>query len=85
MKIASFEQAGQRRLGLVMGDRIHPLPAGTDIFKILTEASAVSRCESPVPLDSVRLLPPVEPAAIRDFIAFEQKAKTPPRHSAHTS
>ena len=72
MKIASFDRAGERRLGLVIDDGVHPLPAGTDIFKILTEASVLSRCESPMPLDSVRLLPPVEPAAIRDFITFEQ-------------
>ncbi len=72
MKIAAFDRAGQRRHGLVVGDRIHPLPHGTDIFKALAEDSALSRCESPMPLDSVRLLPPVKPVAIRDFITFEQ-------------
>jgi 2-keto-4-pentenoate hydratase/2-oxohepta-3-ene-1,7-dioic acid hydratase in catechol pathway len=72
MKIAAFDRAGQRRHGLVIEDRVHTLPAGTDIFNVLNESSALSRCESPVPLDSVRLLPPVEPVAIRDFITFEQ-------------
>ena len=72
MKIATFDRAGQRRHGLVVGDRIHPLPYGSDNFKVLAETSELSRCESPMPLDSVRLLPPVEPAAIRDFITFEQ-------------
>ena len=72
MKIAAFGRDGLRRHGLVMGDRIHPLPDGTDIFKVPAEASVLSRCEGPVPLDSVRLLPPVEPVAIRDFITFEQ-------------
>jgi 2-keto-4-pentenoate hydratase/2-oxohepta-3-ene-1,7-dioic acid hydratase in catechol pathway len=72
MKIAAFDRAGQRRHGLVIDDQIHPLPANTDIFKILTEDSLLSRCETPMPLASVRLMPPVEPVAIRDFIAFEQ-------------
>src|SRR5581483_7312467 len=72
MKIAAFERAGQRCTGIVADNEIHPLPAGTDIFKILNDDSVLSRCGTPVPLDSVRLLPPVQPAAIRDFITFEQ-------------
>jgi 2-keto-4-pentenoate hydratase/2-oxohepta-3-ene-1,7-dioic acid hydratase in catechol pathway len=72
MKIAAFERAGQRRHGLVIDDQVHPLPANTDIFKMLTEDSVPSRGEKPVPLNSVRLLPPVQPVAIRDFITFEQ-------------
>ena len=72
MKIAAFEIAGQRRNGLVIDTRLHPLPDHTDIFKILQETSLLGRCEKPIPLDSVRLLPPVQPIAIRDFITFEQ-------------
>src|SRR3989475_12894925 len=72
MKIAAFDRAGQRRYGIVIDDQVHPLPANTDIFKVLTEDSVLERCESPVPLNAVRLLPTVQPIAIRDFITFEQ-------------
>src|SRR5262245_60850325 len=74
MKIAAFSQAGQRRHGLVFDKQIYKLPDQTDIFKVLHEDSVLDRCESPVPLNSVRLLPPIEPIAIRDFITFEQHA-----------
>jgi 2-keto-4-pentenoate hydratase/2-oxohepta-3-ene-1,7-dioic acid hydratase in catechol pathway len=72
MKIAAFDRAGQRREGIVIDDQIHPLPTDTDIFKILNNDSVLSSCENPVSLESARLLPPVQPRAIRDFITFEQ-------------
>jgi len=72
MKIAAFDIAGQRRNGMVVNDEIHPFPANTNIFEILTGKSEWSRCEKPISRDSVRLLPPVQPPAIRDFITFEQ-------------
>ena len=39
MKIAAFDLAGRRRHGLVIDGQVHPLPANTDIFKILAEDS----------------------------------------------
>lgn len=75
MKIAAFEDRGQRRHGIVIDNLLHALPPGTDItdiFKILTEASMPEHSDRAVTLDSVRLLPPVQPIAIRDFITFEQ-------------
>jgi 2-keto-4-pentenoate hydratase/2-oxohepta-3-ene-1,7-dioic acid hydratase in catechol pathway len=72
MRIAVFEVARRRRHGLVIGTQLHPLPDQTDILKILNDDSLLNSCEPPVPLHSVRLLPPVQPFAIRDFITFEQ-------------
>src|SRR5262245_50901382 len=72
MKIAAFDHPGQRRHGLVVGNELHPLPPDIGIFEVLAEDSVLERCGRPVPLDSVRLLPPVQPVAIRDFITFEQ-------------
>ena len=72
MKIAAFERERQRCHGLVIGDQIHSLPGNVDIFKILNEDSVLRHCEGSLPMDSVRLLPPVQPGAIRDFITFEQ-------------
>ena len=72
MKIAAFDNFGVRRHGLVVDDELHPLPENTNIFEILSDKAVLSRCDSPISLGSVRLLPPVEPIAIRDFITFEQ-------------
>jgi 2-keto-4-pentenoate hydratase/2-oxohepta-3-ene-1,7-dioic acid hydratase in catechol pathway len=72
MKIAAFDSAGRRRQGLVIDDQIHPLPENTNIFEILSGQTAPAQTERPIPLSSLRVLPPVEPIAIRDFITFEQ-------------
>jgi 2-keto-4-pentenoate hydratase/2-oxohepta-3-ene-1,7-dioic acid hydratase in catechol pathway len=72
LKIAAFDVAGQRRHALVIGTQLHPLPDHTDIFKMLHEDAVLARCEQPIPLHSVRLQPPVQPFAIRDFITFER-------------
>jgi len=72
MKIAAFERGGKRNHGVVVADLIHPLRLNTDIFEILAAGSGIKLSETPVPLNSVRLLPTVQPGAIRDFITFEQ-------------
>ena len=72
MKIVAFDTAGRRRHGLVVEDEILPLPENTNVFDILSDKTALARCERPIPLSSLRLLPPVQPTAIRDFITFEQ-------------
>jgi len=72
MKIAAFERDGERIHGLVVADHVHPLPASTDIFNIAADGATPSVSREPVPLNSVRLLPMVQPGAIRDFITFEQ-------------
>jgi 2-keto-4-pentenoate hydratase/2-oxohepta-3-ene-1,7-dioic acid hydratase in catechol pathway len=72
MKIAAFDVDGKRLHGIVIGTQLHPLPDTTDIFKMPQEDSLLVGCDRPIPLHSVRLLPPVRPFAIRDFITFEQ-------------
>jgi len=69
MKIAAFERARKRRHGLVIDDALYPLPAYTDIFKILSEESVLNRCEARLPLDSIRLLPPVQLVPINPLTA----------------
>jgi 2-keto-4-pentenoate hydratase/2-oxohepta-3-ene-1,7-dioic acid hydratase in catechol pathway len=76
MKIAAFEADGERRHGVVIADELLPLPAGTDLFALLDggpdERSVLSRCSAPVPLARVRLLAPVQPPTVRDFVTFEE-------------
>jgi 2-keto-4-pentenoate hydratase/2-oxohepta-3-ene-1,7-dioic acid hydratase in catechol pathway len=76
MKFAALHIDGQYRQALVHDDLLHPLPAGTDLFELLAahpgEDEVLSRCAAPVALAGQRLLPPVRPTSIRDFITFEQ-------------
>jgi 2-keto-4-pentenoate hydratase/2-oxohepta-3-ene-1,7-dioic acid hydratase in catechol pathway len=76
VKFAALLLDGHYRQALVRDDRLHPLPAGTDLFEMLaakpSEEEVLSRCAAPVALDGHRLLPPVRPASIRDFMVFEQ-------------
>ncbi|MEV4316059.1 fumarylacetoacetate hydrolase family protein [Actinocrispum sp. NPDC049592] len=72
MKFAAISIDGRYRHALVHEDLLHPLPAGTDLFPVLTAPpdQVLARCEKPVAPQ--RLLPPVRPPSIRDFITFEK-------------
>lgn len=83
MRIAAFLLDGTRRAGVVSGDAghhtVHPLPEGTDVLAVLAAdpaARAVVDAEARemvgIPLADVRLLAPVRPGAMRDFLTFEQ-------------
>jgi 2-keto-4-pentenoate hydratase/2-oxohepta-3-ene-1,7-dioic acid hydratase in catechol pathway len=79
VRLATYEQGGQLRAGVVVDDLVHPLPAGTtvlDLVRLGLEAAleqgrrAVDRGAG-LPLDGLRLAPPLEPPSVRDFMAFE--------------
>jgi 2-keto-4-pentenoate hydratase/2-oxohepta-3-ene-1,7-dioic acid hydratase in catechol pathway len=76
MRIAAFDSDGERRHGVVVVDELLPLPAGTDLFALLDgkpdERSVLTQCAYPVPLAQVRLLAPVQPPTVRDFVTFEE-------------
>jgi 2-keto-4-pentenoate hydratase/2-oxohepta-3-ene-1,7-dioic acid hydratase in catechol pathway len=76
MRLAAFDDGGARRHGLVVGDDVHPLPPGIDLFAVLDDVSDQDRmltaCAAPVPLSEVRLLAPVLPPTVRDFVTFEE-------------
>jgi 2-keto-4-pentenoate hydratase/2-oxohepta-3-ene-1,7-dioic acid hydratase in catechol pathway len=81
MKIAAFDDGGHRRLGAVDtgDDVIWAFPADTGVLGLLAAApeersrllAAARRAGAPVPLASARLLAPLTPPTIRDFVAFE--------------
>ena len=79
MRFVTVEVGGDVRAGVVDDDGVHLLPPATSILGLVERglatalqvgARAVS--EPAVPLDLVRLLPPLSPPTVRDFVAFEE-------------
>jgi len=65
--------------GVVDGDHLHPMPSvGTMLDLVRTglpaarSAGEAALSAPAIPLGSVRLLPPLQPPTIRDFVAFEE-------------
>jgi 2-keto-4-pentenoate hydratase/2-oxohepta-3-ene-1,7-dioic acid hydratase in catechol pathway len=75
MRLATYLYHGAERAGIVDGELIRPLPPGVTVLGLLEAgtllAAAPARGLSPVQLAEVRLLPPLHPASIRDFVGFE--------------
>jgi 2-keto-4-pentenoate hydratase/2-oxohepta-3-ene-1,7-dioic acid hydratase in catechol pathway len=80
VKIASWVHDGRSWSGFVDGDRVFALPFGTttlDLVKTGLAAALVTGRElvasgASVPTEDVVLLPPLQPPAMRDFVAFEE-------------
>lgn len=79
MRFATFEHDGMVAAGVVDGRLVHRLPAGATVLDLVrgglpaalaTGAAALAR--PGVPVDRVRLLPPLNPPTVRDFVAFEE-------------
>ncbi|WP_033318232.1 fumarylacetoacetate hydrolase family protein [Streptomyces yerevanensis] len=68
MRIATYLYEGRRHCGVVEGAVVRALPDGTSPL----DASGVRPVGPAVPLTDVRLLPPLEPPTIRDFVTFEE-------------
>src|SRR6266581_4951927 len=81
MRIAAYELAGAQRLGLLDSHAgrhvIRPLPAGLAVLDLLAadkpgrRAAEAAATAPPVRLSEVRLLPPLQPPSLRDFVSFE--------------
>ena len=63
------------------GERVFPFPGGQSALDAVTlgldgllqlGSQALAHAEQAVPLGDVRLLPPLQPPTIRDFVAFEE-------------
>lgn len=85
MKLATFARGGARRVGLVeVGDdpgsgRVYPFGVGLTMrdvidagFDAAARLAQRARESEPVQLESVRLLPPLRPASVRDCVAFAE-------------
>src|SRR5262249_49204503 len=74
-RFATYEHQGVERAALLDGDLLRPLPPGVTVRGLVESGgllTAEPSDEAPVPLNEVRLLPPLRPASIRDFVAVEQ-------------
>jgi len=67
------------RAGVVSEAGVHPLPADVTVLDLVRAglpaalaAGARALDEAAVPLAAVRLLPPLAPPTVRDFVAFEE-------------
>ncbi|WP_143219682.1 fumarylacetoacetate hydrolase family protein [Actinomadura sp. CNU-125] len=78
MRLATFEHAGRVRCGVVGPEGIRPFPDGTRLIDLLGVLGPSGPGGPPAPdgppvaFADVRLLPPVEPPSVRDFVAFEE-------------
>ncbi len=83
MRFATYSLGGAARAGVVSGSgadaTLHPLPAGVTVLDLVTaglpaalKAGAAALSEAGVPVADVRLLPPLNPPTVRDFVAFEE-------------
>ncbi|SNS45506.1 2-keto-4-pentenoate hydratase/2-oxohepta-3-ene-1,7-dioic acid hydratase (catechol pathway) [Geodermatophilus saharensis] len=79
MRFATWEAGGAVSAGVVSDAGLHPLPEGTTVLDLVRAglpaalAAGEEALRGPaVPLDAVRLLPPLEAPTVRDFVAFEE-------------
>src|SRR5579859_4974395 len=79
MRFATFSDGGRARAAVVSAAGLHPLADGMTVLQLaragLPDALAAGRAAlggPAVPLAEVRLLPPLDPPTIRDFVAFEE-------------
>lgn len=77
MRFATYEYQGAERAGVVNEGVIHPLPEGVTLLSLIDSETlheagerALEGPAGPAEED-VRLLPPVHPRSIRDFVGFE--------------
>ncbi|GAA4127043.1 fumarylacetoacetate hydrolase family protein [Actinomadura keratinilytica] len=79
MRFATWDDGNAVTAGVVGDEGLHPLPPDTAVLDLVgaglpaaIEAGTQALSRPPVPLADVRLLPPLQPTAIRDFVAFEE-------------
>ena len=81
MRIATVAHEGAARAGVVVGEsgeeRVHLLGGTATVLDLLragdlTAAGRDASTSRPVALHTVRLLAPLEPPTVRDFVAFEE-------------
>ena len=80
MRFASYSHGGgPARAGVVSDTGVHPLSPNESVLDLVRAGlpaamAAGTRAlgEPAVPLEAVRLLPPLAPPTIRDFVAFEE-------------
>jgi 2-keto-4-pentenoate hydratase/2-oxohepta-3-ene-1,7-dioic acid hydratase in catechol pathway len=79
MRFATWDDGGVVTAGVVGVHGLHALPADVTVLDLVRaglptalETGLTALSAPPVPLAEVRLLPPLQPPTIRDFVAFEE-------------
>jgi 2-keto-4-pentenoate hydratase/2-oxohepta-3-ene-1,7-dioic acid hydratase in catechol pathway len=79
MKLATWDDGGVVTAGVVGEHGLHALPPDITVLDLVRaglptalDAGLAALSAPPVPLAEVRLLPPLEPPTVRDFVAFEE-------------
>ena len=80
MKFATCRSDGPPRVGVVLDDRVHPIPDVADMLDLVRaglpaalRAGERALADGPaLPLAGLSLQAPLKPASIRDFVAFEE-------------
>src|SRR6201989_1881889 len=79
MRFATWEHGGTVPAGVVGEHGLHALPPDVTVLDLVRaglpaalDAGGAAFSAPPVPLDAVRLLPPLQAPTVRDFVAFEE-------------
>src|SRR3954469_18099773 len=79
MKFATWTDGGVVTAGVVGEHGLHALPADVTVLDLVRaglpaalEAGTAALSAPPVPVDTVRLLPPLQAPTVRDYVAFEE-------------
>lgn len=79
MRFATYEQDGHVHAGVAADDGLHALPDGTTVLDLVRAGlpaaldAGTEALRGPViQVGSVRLLPPLSPPTVRDFVTFEE-------------
>jgi 2-keto-4-pentenoate hydratase/2-oxohepta-3-ene-1,7-dioic acid hydratase in catechol pathway len=79
MRFATWQAGGRVTAGVVSDAGLHALPEGTTVLDLVRaglpaalEAGSAALAGPAVPVEEVRLLPPLAAPTVRDFVAFEE-------------
>lgn len=79
MRLAVYEYRGQVRSGAVSEAGVHELADGSTVDDLIRQGLPAALQvgqralhDEAIPLSEIRLLPPVTPTSVRDFLAFEE-------------
>ena len=72
MRIARVATEAGARVALVEGETLQLLPEATDVLELLRGPDGAVPTGETLPLDPAKLLPPLDPPSIRDFVTFER-------------
>jgi 2-keto-4-pentenoate hydratase/2-oxohepta-3-ene-1,7-dioic acid hydratase in catechol pathway len=79
MRFATWEDGGIVTAGVVGQQGLYALPPDVTVLDLVRaglpaalEAGTAALSAPPVPVEEVRLLPPLQPPTLRDFVAFEE-------------